>query len=109
MQDVAKGGTLTYAFNPSMLPPATVYYLQAEIRGFDGQRCAVWWGGYLPGMAERDAGIDAGTPDAGVIDGGADGGEVVTVPKGCGCSQSGSSLLLPLAALVWANRKRSRR
>jgi uncharacterized protein (TIGR03382 family) len=103
------GGTLTYSFSPRALPPATVYYLHAEIRGFDGQRCDVWWGGYLPGSAAVDAGVDAGTDagfeDAGVIDGGADGGGEILPPKGCGCSQSGAPLLV-VAALVFAQRRR---
>ena len=95
------GGTLTYAFNPRGLPPAGAYYLQVEVKGFDGQRCATWWGGFLPGNAAADAGdADAGVEDAGVLDGGADGGENLTPPRGCGCGQSGSPLPL-LAALVF--------
>lgn len=101
------GGTLTYAINTATLPLAPVYYLQVEIRGFDGQLCNVWWGGYLPGRSEADAGIDAGSDDAGVVDdaGTPDGGVVVTPPKGCGCGTSGGPLLQLALGLLFTRRK----
>ncbi len=94
------GGTLTYAFNPRVLPRATVYYLQAEVRGHDGQRCSVWWGGYLPANAMVDAGVDAGSGDAGTGGGAGGGGESPPPPKGCGCGESGGPLMIWAALLL---------
>ncbi len=98
------GGTLTYAFNPSRLPEATVYYLQVEVTGFDGQQCAVWWGGYLPGSLAIDGGTGA---DAGGEALESDGGQNLVALKGCGCSQTASPFVL-LAACVFARRRRRR-
>jgi hypothetical protein len=100
------GGTITYAINARGLPPANVYYLQAEVKGFDGQRCSLWWAGFLPGNAVVDAGEledagapeDAGTPDAGVT----------TAPPavpGCGCRQAGPLLGLGVLGLGWRRRR----
>lgn len=99
------GGTLTYAIDLKQLPPAQTYYFQAEVKAFDGQQCAVWWNGYLPGLAapmEADAGTDGGT------DGGtpSDGGPPVAGPRGCGCSTGGAPLL---ALALWAWILRGRR
>ena len=91
------------------LPASVAYYVQAEVKAFDGQRCAVWWGGYLPGNLSVDAGVDAGT-DAGVEDAGvADGGGTVTAPRGCGCSTSGGPLLGLAALLAMAAGRCGRR
>ena len=94
------GGTLTYAFNPRVLPRASVYYLQAEVRGHDGQRCSVWWGGYLPANAMVDAGVDAGSGDAGTGGGAGGGGESPPPPKGCGCGEPGGPLMIWAALLL---------
>jgi uncharacterized protein (TIGR03382 family) len=91
------GGTLTYAFNARALPPADIYYLQAEVTAFDGQQCAIWWSGNLPGNAPKDAGMmDAGEADGGV--------NPPLMPKGCGCSQGAGPL--GLLALGWLLRRR---
>ncbi len=99
------GGTLTYAFNARSLPPAAVYYLRAEAKGFDGQRCETWWSGNLPGNRAPDAGpVDAGAIDAGTADGGI---EPPLTPRGCGCS-AGSGPIAWVGAL-WLARRRGGR
>lgn len=95
------GGTLTYGFNPAALPSASVYFLQVEVKGFDGQRCNVWWSGYLPGNLPVDAGVaDAGTevPDAGP--------GPMPPPRGCGCEAGGGPMVL-LALLLLRRAKAS--
>ena len=100
------GGTLTYSLNPRLLPAASVYYLQVEVKGFDGQQCAVWWSGYLPGKATPDAGApDASVPDAGA----ADAGTEVLPPRGCGCNQAGAPMLAALAFVIAGRCGRRRR
>lgn len=97
------GGTLTYAINPRFLPPAQAYYLNVEVTAFDGQRCNVWWSGYLRGVLPPP---DAGSPDAGPGDAGedggppSDGGPPGPMPRGCGCSAGGAEAGL-LALGVW--------
>ncbi|MBX7101792.1 MAG: hypothetical protein K1X89_29020, partial [Myxococcaceae bacterium] len=42
------GGLLSYPLRRGELPPGAAF-LRAEVVGFDGQRCAVWWPGVLQG------------------------------------------------------------
>lgn len=100
------GGTLTYSIDTRSLPPATAYYLQVEVQGFDGQRCAVWWPGYLPGNPAKEAGVpDAGATDAGAPDAGV---HVTPPPRGCGCSFGGAPML-GIVAVIGGRFGRRRR
>ena len=91
---------MTYSFDSRRLPPANVYYLQVEVNAFDGQRCAVWWGGHLPGNTLPLP------PDAGSSTGTTDGGYNPVVPTGCGCNQLSTGL--PLIAALGLTRLRRR-
>jgi len=100
------GGTLTYGFNPAVLPKASVYFLQVEVTAFDGQRCNVWWSGYLPGALAADAGEPDARADAGMA--AADAGPGPSPPpRGCGCGLGGGPMAL-LALLLLRRPKLSR-
>ena len=100
------GGLLSYPLRRAQLPPGTTY-LRAEVVGFDGQRCAVWWPGVLEGPEDAgapDAGtVDAGTPDAGTSDAGM---TPSPAPRGCGCQGAPGAVLLAALAALRARRAR---